>query len=252
MWFPIILSVVGSIVIYNYFCKKTIVYNYEKGLLYKKGNFIKILDTGLYRIFRSTSVIKKVDIRTRFITVPGQELLSADSITLKVSLTAQFEIADPVIALTKVENYQEAFYLILQIALRETVGAAAIDDILQNRKALLPKLLELSQDKARAIGINLMDVNIKDIMFPGELKKIFAQELEARKEGLAALEKARGETAALRNLANAAKMVQENPALLQLRALEKTGNTIVFGLASPVIPVKKTEAGGTPTSPSSN
>jgi regulator of protease activity HflC (stomatin/prohibitin superfamily) len=158
-----------------------------------------------------------------------------------VSLAAQYEIADPVIALTKVDNYLEAFYLTLQLALREIIGATTIDEILQNRKELPAKLMELTKEKAKTIGINLMDVNIKDIMFPGELKKIFAQEVEARKLGLAALEKARGETAALRNLANAAKMVQDNPALLQLRALEASGNTIVLGIPNAVVALKKEE-----------
>ena len=218
MWPYSIIIIAVAFIIYNFLCKKIIVYNYEKGLFYKKGKLIKILNTGLYRIFRSTSVIQKIDTRVRFITIPGQELLSSDSITLKVSLAAQYEIADPVIALTKVDNYLEAFYLTLQLALREIIGATTIDEILQNRKELPAKLMELTKEKAKTIGINLMDVNIKDIMFPGELKKIFAQEVEARKLGLAALEKARGETAALRNLANAAKMVQDNPALLQLRA----------------------------------
>ena len=89
--------------------------------------------------------------------------------------------------------------------------------------------------------MNAKYINIKDIMFPGELKKIFAQEIRARKEGLAMLEKARGETAALRNLANAAKMVQDNPALLQLRMLESSGNTFVCGIPNTIVPAKKEE-----------
>lgn len=241
MWFYLILAVIAGFVVYNFVCKKIVVYNYEKGLLYKKGNFIKILDAGLYRIFRNTSVIQKIDMRTRFITVPGQELLSADSITLKVSIAAQYKIADPLVALTKIANYQEALYLIMQLALRETIGSKAIDEILQNRKELSPKLMELTQEKAKTIGINLIDINIKDIMFPGELKKIFAQQVQARKESLATLEKAKGETAALRNLANAAKMVQDNPALLQLRALEKSASTIVFAVPNQILPIIKEE-----------
>ena len=79
-------------------------------------------------------------------------------------------------------------------------------------------------------------------MLPGDLKRIFAQEVAARKEGLAALERARGETAALRNLANAARMIEDNPALMQLRLLQQLGttggNTVVLG-ESAVIPVAK-------------
>jgi regulator of protease activity HflC (stomatin/prohibitin superfamily) len=84
-------------------------------------------------------------------------------------------------------------------------------------------------------------------MFPGKLKEMFAQVVQARKEGLAALEKARGETAALRSLANAAKMVEKSPALLQLRVIQSVegsrGNTVILGLPSQssLVPVRLAE-----------
>jgi len=90
-------------------------------------------------------------------------------------------------------------------------------------------------------------------MFPGELKRTFAQVVTARKDGLAALERARGETAALRNLANAAKLVDANPALLQLRLLqqiaESAGNTIVLGLPSSATPLPLRDGGELPELP---
>src|SRR4030067_2173938 len=93
-------------------------------------------------------------------------------------------------------------------------------------------LLGSSKDKASELGVELLAVNIKDIMFPGELKNIYAQVVNARNEGLAALERARGESAALRNLANAAKLMENNPALFQLRLLQavgsNSGNTIIL------------------------
>jgi len=230
---------VFGIIIYYSSCQKIILYDHQKGLLYKNGRLQRVLDAGVYRIFRMTTMVKKIDIRTRFITIPGQEVLSSDSITLKVSLAAQYAVINPELALTKVENYQEALYLTLQIALREIIGSAPIDDILQKRNEFSQRLMECTVGKAESLGIKLIAVNIKDIMFPGELKKIFAQEVQARKEGLAALEKARGETAALRNLANAAKMVQDNPALLQLRMLESSGNTFVLGIPNTIAPIKR-------------
>jgi regulator of protease activity HflC (stomatin/prohibitin superfamily) len=97
------------------------------------------------------------------------------------------------------------------------------------------------QEVVTSDGLQLKSVELKDLMFPGALKRIFAQVVEARQQGLAALEKARGETAALRNLANAARLVEAAPALLQLRLLQQiaasTGNTIVFGLPSSNTPL---------------
>jgi len=94
----------------------------------------------------------------------------------------------------------------------------------------------------------LLAVEIRDIMFPGELKKIFTQVVRARQEGLAALEKARGETAALRNLANAAQLADRNPSLMQLRLLQvigqQSGNTVVLGVPSPSGPIPIHKSGG--------
>lgn len=101
--------------------------------------------------------------------------------------------------------------------------------------------MEATEPKAADLGLRLISVNLKDIMFPGKLKEVFAQVVNAKKEGLAALEKARGETAALRNLANAAKMLEGNPNLMQLRLLqaikEPSGNTFVLGMPSPSVPM---------------
>ena len=103
---------------------------------------------------------------------------------------------------------------------------------------------ELTEKKIQELGLKLLSVNIKDIMFPGQLKQIFAQVVKARQEGLAALEKARGETAALRNLAGAAKMIESNPNLMQLRFIqalgESSGNTLVLGMPSQTttVPIK--------------
>ena len=125
-------------------------------------------------------------------------------------------------------------HLELQLALRQIVGAVDIDSLLATRDEISKKLTEMTEAKARELGLHLISVGIKDIMFPGKLKEVFAQVVSARKEGLAALEKARGETAALRNLANAAKMIESNPGLMQLRMLQtlggSSGNTLVLGL----------------------
>ncbi|MEI8175416.1 MAG: slipin family protein [Candidatus Omnitrophota bacterium] len=216
-----------------------IVYEYERALKYRKGKCCGILTAGRYWIFSRATTVRKIDVRPKFVSVPGQEVLSSDSITLKVSVIARYEIVDPDIAVNKIENYAEAFYAIVQLAIRDIIGSMKIDDILEQRSALNQKLMELTLSKAQELGIKIQLIGIKDIMFPGELKKTFAKVVEAQKEGLAALERARGETAALRNLANAARILEENPGLMQLRALQSTGNTIVIGVGGTIVPVKE-------------
>lgn len=219
------------------------VYEYYFGLKYCKGKYIGILPAGKYWIYYPTTHVTMVDSRAMFATVNGQEVLSSDGITLKVSLAVQYKITDPHKAINTVESYTEALHLTLQMKLREIVGTTAIDDLLEKRSELGSKLFELTTPAIEQIGITLIEVEIKDIMLPGEVKKLFNQIVKARKEGQAILEKARSETAALRNLANAAKMMEENPSLLQLRALqqlgESTGNTLVLGMPSTGIQLKK-------------
>jgi regulator of protease activity HflC (stomatin/prohibitin superfamily) len=152
-------------------------------------------------------------------------------------------------------------YSIIQVALREAAGARAIDDLLERRDEVGADVLRRSTERVRELGIELSSADVKDLMFPGPMKRLFAQVVEARQQGLAALEKARGETAALRNLANAARLVDANPSLLQLRLLQqlesKSGNTLVLGMPATTTPLPlrttepetrapELEPGGTP------
>jgi len=223
--------------------KHVIVYEYQKALKYTKGRYITTLDSGQYWILSFSSTIVPVDIRPEFITIQGQDVLSADGVTLKVSLAAEFQVADPNVAINKNVNFRTSLYLSLQMALREIVGKEKIDTLLENRAGISGKLMELTSQKASELGLKLILADVKDIMFPGEMKKAFAQVVKAQKDGLAALERARGETAALRSLANAARTIDGNPNLLQLRALQalsdSSGNTLVMGLPNGSVPLMK-------------
>jgi regulator of protease activity HflC (stomatin/prohibitin superfamily) len=221
--------------------KRVTVYEYQKGLKYTRGRYSATLNAGQYWIISTLSSIVPVDVRPQFVTVQGQDVLSADGVTLKVSLAAEFQVANPNVAINKNANFQNSLYLTLQMAVREIVGKEKIDTVIENRAGFSAKLAELTSGKAAEYGLKLISADIKDIMFPGEMKKAFSQLVKAQKEGQAALEKARGETAALRSLANAARMMDDNPNLLQLRALQalenSSGNTIVLGVANGTIPV---------------
>jgi hypothetical protein len=137
------------------------------------------------------------------------------------------------------------------MALREIVGKEKIDALLENRSNISAKLVELTSGKASESGLKLISADVKDIMFPGDMKKAFAQVVKAQKEGQAALERARGETAALRNLANAARTIDDNPNLLQLRALQaladSSGNTLVLGVPNGAVPVRTGDKGTGPS-----
>jgi regulator of protease activity HflC (stomatin/prohibitin superfamily) len=225
--FALILALVGASTI-----RRCVIFEYQRGLLFRHGKFISILEPGQHWYIRSQQSIQVIDVRNQSVTIPGQEVLTADNIGIKISLIASYKIVDPYRAITQFMNYREAFYLQLQAALRDIVGALAVDDLLATREEIGKTLFERTREKATEVGIEPIEVNIKDIMFSGDLKKVFAQVVNARKEGLAALERARGESAALRNLANAARLLDDNPNLWQLRLLQllenTSGNTVVL------------------------
>jgi regulator of protease activity HflC (stomatin/prohibitin superfamily) len=214
--------------------RKVIIFEYQRGLKYVNGKFTETLPPGGYRLLSKSTTIQPVDIRVQYLTIPGQELLSADGVTLKISLACSYEVSDPNIAVNKIASYPTALYLQLQMAVRELVATEKVDAVLEGRAEISNRLHEKTVAQAAELGLKLHSVEIKDLMLPGEVKKVFAQVVKAQKEGLAALERARGESASLRNLANAAKMIEDNPNLLQLRALqvfaETSGNTLNLGI----------------------
>ena len=226
--------------------RRVTVFEYERGLRYDKGKYVKLLGAGNYWYFSYHTTIKKIDIRPRYQTIPSQEVLSKDGVAVKLSLVANIEIVKPDTAINSVSNYEEAFYLILQLALRKATSTTEIDKLIANRQALGKVVFETANKEIEELGMKLVSIDIKDITFPGSLKQTFAQAVKARHEGLAALERARGESAALRNLANSAKLLEQNPALMNLRTIqsfnESSGNTLVLNLSSEqVTPLKSPE-----------
>ncbi len=213
---------------------KTTVFEYERGLKFTRGHFKGVLPPGMYWHLGLLTQIQRLDVRQARVAVTGQEVLSADGVAIKASIVATFHVADPARAVLSTENFQMAIHTELQLALRSIASGTPIDDLLRTRAEISAQLKALAAPRLSSIGIELEDASLRDLTFPGELKKNFTQVVSARQEGLAALEKARGETAALRNLANAAAMIERSPSLMQLRALQvlaqQPGNTLVLGM----------------------
>lgn len=232
-----IFTTAAAIVIFAYLSSRKItVFEYQRGVNYNRGHLKTVLEPGKYFLFSPNDTVQVVDIRPRVVTVPGQEIISADGVGVKVTMSAEFAVADPAAAVNAVENYQQSTYVALQLALREIIGEYKIEEVMTSRKAINAALLEKASGRTATFGVTLITAAVKDLMFPGEVKKIFTQVVQAQKEGLAALEKARGETAALRQLANAARMLESNPALLKLKLLQATGNTLMVGWPEQLVP----------------
>ena len=210
------------------------VHDYERGLRYRRGRFSGLVDPGTHLAIAPFSEIRLLDGRPSYITIEGQEVLTADGVPLKVSLAARYVIGDPVAAVTGDQSYGRALHLELQLGLREVISAGTVDEVLGARASIGQAVLERTASELARLGIELLSAEVRDLMVPGELKRVFAGVVAARKEGEATLERVRGETAALRNLANAGRLVEENPGVLQLRILQQlsqtSGNTVMLSM----------------------
>lgn len=207
------------------------VQQWERVLVYRDGRFSEVLETGRHRRFRRRRSFVRLSIRPRLVVVPAQEVLTAESVSVKVSLTATVRTTDPRLWHEAVEDAEAVVYSAVQIALREAVAGRSLDDLTADRDVIGEEVRAAAEQTAAAVGVELQGVAVRDLMLPAELRKAAADVAIARAQGQAALERARAEGAATRALVNAAKVAADNPALLQLRllqAVEAGGATVVL------------------------
>jgi len=208
------------------------VQGWQQALLFRDGQLLARLGPGSRRIWRTRCLVRTVDLRPQVIGVPTQEIPTADGVTVKVTAMAVATIVDAEAYVNAAQDPTASLYLAVQVALREVIGAATVDQLIESRSEL-PEQLQAALRGVAELGVAVDRVEVKDVVLPAELKRARAQVLLARSEGQAALERARGESAALRSLVNAARLTAEHPTLYQLRLLQQlagsTGHTVVIG-----------------------
>ncbi|MGF1469051.1 MAG: slipin family protein [Sandaracinaceae bacterium] len=202
---------------------ETTVTEAQRGLLYRKGRFEGILDPGRYAFWSRTSApvwVHVVDLRRRALTVAGQELMTRDKVSLRLSLHVDWAPADPVVVSHVAKDPEAALYALVQLAVREHVAAVTLDELLQGREALQRFLEERLRAQAEALGVRVVALGVRDIILPGEMRELLNQVIAAEMEAAANVIRRRDEAAATRGLANAAKVMAEEPTLLRLKELE--------------------------------
>jgi regulator of protease activity HflC (stomatin/prohibitin superfamily) len=207
-------------------------------LLIVDGKFTKLLEPGLHAFWKFQRTVKTelVDRRVQTMEVSGQDILTRDKVSLRVNLTALWQVADVVLARSTLQNFVEFIYKELQFALREAVGSRTLDELLGAKGELDREIHSSTRGKIELHGLRLASVGIKDVILPGEMKEILNRVVEAEKVAQANLIKRREETAATRSLLNTARLMEENPTLLRLKELEtlekvteKVDKLTVFG-----------------------
>src|SRR5690242_916342 len=192
------------------------------GLLIVDGELAQVLQPGLHAFWKYQRALKieLVDRRVQAMEVAGQEILTRDKVSLRVNLTALWQVLDAVKARSTLSNFVEFLYKELQFALREAVGGRTLDELLGDKGALDREVGEAVRAKVKEHGLAVRSVGVKDAILPGEMKTILNQVVEAEKVAQANVIRRREETAATRSLLNTARLMDENPTLLRMKELE--------------------------------
>lgn len=202
---------------------RIVVREWERVVVLRDGRVEDVLEPGRHRVRRRRIETHRLDLRERLYAVPGQEVLAADNVAVKVTLSAVWRIVDPVRFLTVTPDVMARLHVALQQALRARVAARPLEQLLGERTGLDAGLAEEADGSVRALGIGVVSAEVRDLMLPGEVRRAVTEVLLARERGRAELERARSEAAALRSLANTARLLEEHPGLLHLRTLQAAG-----------------------------
>jgi regulator of protease activity HflC (stomatin/prohibitin superfamily) len=208
------------------------------GLIFVNGNFLKLVEPGLHAFWAGLRTVKAelVELRRQVLEVNAQEILTKDKVTLRVNISAEFRIVDPVLAASKVRNAGEALYRLLQLAVRRTLGTRTLDELLMDKVDIEAASAESIRKEMAAVGVEVGAMALKDVILPGEIREILNQVVAAEKRAQANLIHRREETAATRSLLNTARLMEESPILIRLKELEtleklteKVGSVTVTG-----------------------
>lgn len=205
---------------------------HQRALEFVDGRLTRVLEPGRYRR-RPRAVHKTVDIRDRLYAIPLQEIPTVDGIQVKVSAQIRSWIEDPVAYDRVAAAPDDLVYAAVQRTLRDAVSGLESGQVLGAARGDLGRALTEAATQAGAeVGIGIRSVEIKDVLLPAELRNAVLEALVVQRQGQAKLEAARAETAALRSLANAAKLLDDHPALARLRLVQAApyGTKIVIGL----------------------
>ena len=216
------LVVVGLVVFFVVIFGLRIVQEYERGVVFRLGRVqAGIKGPGLNVIIPVIDRMVKVNMQVVTLSVPAQDGITRDNVTLRVDAVVYFKVIDPLKAIVNVQNYLFATSQVAQTSLRSVIGQSDLDDVLSNRQAInaqLKTIIDLLTEQPWGIAIEL--VEIKDVQLPETMKRSMSRQAEAERERRARIISAEGELQASQKLSEAAAAMAQNPASLQLRLLQ--------------------------------
>jgi regulator of protease activity HflC (stomatin/prohibitin superfamily) len=202
---------------------RALVREHERGLHYVQGRLTQVLAPGRYALWSHPDAevaVSVIDMRLQQVALAGQELMTRDKVTLRLTLTVEFAVEDPALVAHSVQDARDAVYLLVQLAAREYVASVTLDGLLEGRDAMARFLEEHSVAKAARFGVRVERLGVKDVVLPGEMKTLLNRVIEVEKQAEANVILRREETAAVRSLANNARVMADHPIMMRLKEID--------------------------------
>ena len=193
---------------------------YERGVVFRLGRLIAIKGPGLIFLIPIVDKMVKVSLRTLVLDVPPQDVITQDNVSIKVNAVVYFRVIQPQKSIVEVENYLTATSQLSQTTLRSVLGQSDLDDLLSQREKINQKLQQIIDAHTEPWGIKVSNVEVKQIDLPQEMQRAMAKQAEAERERRSKVIAAEGEYQASQRLADAAKILNEQPSAITLRYLQ--------------------------------
>jgi regulator of protease activity HflC (stomatin/prohibitin superfamily) len=232
------LLFLGLIVALYLFSSILILNEYERGVVFRLGKLLsKPKGPGVILAFKPIDRVVRVSLRTVVHDVPPQDIITRDNVSVKVNAVVYYRVIDPRRAIVEVENYMYATSQLAQTTLRSVLGQAELDDLLANRDRLNQELQQILDQHTDPWGIKVSSVEVKHVDLPQDMQRAMARQAEAEREKRAKIIHAEGEMQASAKLAEAAAVIDREPAAITLRYLQtlteiaaEKNSTILFPL----------------------
>jgi hypothetical protein len=192
------------------------------GVLFQDGKYMETLPPGKYAFWKNVGkvTVLPVDLRETMLDIGGQEIMTADKVSLRLNAVVTYRVADAYKAVSSSDDVRQALYREAQLALRAVIGGRELDRFLADRDAVAEESESLVRRRVIALGVEVVSLGIRDVILPGDMKELMNKVTEAKKAAEANLIARREETAAMRSQVNTAKLIEDNPTLMRLRELE--------------------------------
>jgi regulator of protease activity HflC (stomatin/prohibitin superfamily) len=234
----IILIVVGVIILIS--IKQ--INQYQKGVRFRLGKYTGLMEPGWRMVWPIFQTYRKVDLRIKAVDVPNQEAITKDNISVGVNAVIYYKIHEADKVILEVEDFRYAISQLAQTTMRNAVGQVDLDDLLSQRERVSESIKNIIDIATDPWGIKVLNVELKDIVLPEEMKRVIGKQAEAEREKRAMIIKAEGEVIAAENMSKAARTMSQSSGALHLRTLQSINdissdqsNTIVFAVPLEVL-----------------